>query len=49
MLRNEASGRVLEKIGFSREGVLRQRVHKWGQWEDVAICSMLAETYRCSV
>lgn len=49
MLRNEASGRVLEKIGFSREGVLRQRVYKWGQWEDVAICSMLAGTYRCSV
>jgi RimJ/RimL family protein N-acetyltransferase len=41
MLRNPASGRVLERLGFRREGVLRQRVRKWGAFEDVAALAML--------
>ncbi|MGB3544634.1 GNAT family N-acetyltransferase [Rubrivirga sp.] len=40
--RNPASGRVLEKNGFSLEVVLRQRVRKWGRFEDVALWSRLA-------
>ena len=46
MLRNPASGRVLEKAGFRREGVLRQRVRKWGRYEDVALCALLADDWR---
>lgn len=41
MLRNPASARILEKIGMRREGVLRQRVRKWGAFEDVALLAML--------
>lgn len=41
MLRNPASGRVLERLGFRREGVLRQRVRKWDIFEDVAVYGLL--------
>ncbi|MGI9175733.1 MAG: GNAT family N-acetyltransferase [Rhodothermales bacterium] len=43
MMRNPASGRVLEKNGFRREGILRQRVRKWGVFEDVALWAILRE------
>ncbi len=46
MLRNPASGRVLEKIGMKREGVLRERVRKWGVFEDVAVLSVLRKEWR---
>ncbi|GAB4379585.1 MAG: GNAT family protein [Elainellaceae cyanobacterium] len=41
MLRNPGSGKVLQKNGFVREGVLRQRVCKWGVFEDVALWAIL--------
>jgi [ribosomal protein S5]-alanine N-acetyltransferase len=41
MARNPASGRVLERVGMEREGVLRQRVRKWGKFEDVVIYALL--------
>ncbi len=41
MLRNPASGRVLEKNGFRQEGLLRERVKKWGTFEDVALWAIL--------
>lgn len=41
MVRNPASGRVLEQLGFSREGVLAERVYKWDRFEDVAIYGLL--------
>lgn len=41
LLRNPASGRILQKIGMRREGVLRQRVRKWGVFEDVALMAIL--------
>jgi [ribosomal protein S5]-alanine N-acetyltransferase len=41
MLRNHASGVVLGRIGMRREGVLRQRVKKWGIYEDVALWAIL--------
>lgn len=34
MPRNEASGRVLEKLGFEREGYAKQYLKIAGQWED---------------
>jgi len=46
MTRNPASGRVLERNGFQREGVLRQRVRKWGSYEDVALWALLREDWR---
>ena len=41
LARNPASGRVLERAGFQREGLLRQRVMKWGRFEDVVLLSIL--------
>jgi ribosomal-protein-alanine N-acetyltransferase len=41
-LRNPASGRVLEKIGMRREGVLRGYFTRWGVAEDSAMHGILA-------
>jgi [ribosomal protein S5]-alanine N-acetyltransferase len=41
MARNPASGRVLHALGMQREGVLRQRVRKWGKYEDVVLYAIL--------
>jgi RimJ/RimL family protein N-acetyltransferase len=41
MVRNPASGRVLKKVGMTAEGLLRQRVRKWGVFEDVVILAIL--------
>src|SRR5262249_54276238 len=38
---NDASERVLQKLGFTREGVLRSLVFRRGQWWDIAMYSML--------
>ncbi len=46
MVRNPASGRVLEKAGFRREGLLRQRVRKWGVYEDVVLLALLRADQR---
>ncbi len=43
MARNPASGRVLAKLGFHQEGCLRQRVRKWGAYEDVLLWSRLRQ------
>jgi RimJ/RimL family protein N-acetyltransferase len=41
MLRNAASGRVLQAVGMRQEAVLRQRVQKWGVHEDVVLYAAL--------
>lgn len=41
MVRNPASGRLLARIGFHHEGRLRQRVQKWGKFEDVELWAIL--------
>jgi ribosomal-protein-alanine N-acetyltransferase len=41
MARNPASGKVLQKLGMQREGVLRQRVRKWERFEDVMAYAVL--------
>lgn len=38
---NDASERVVAKLGFVREGVLRKSVFRRGQWWDIAMWSML--------
>jgi [ribosomal protein S5]-alanine N-acetyltransferase len=46
MVRNPASGRVLAKVGMKPEGVLRQRVRKWGVFEDVVLLAALRSEWR---
>jgi RimJ/RimL family protein N-acetyltransferase len=41
MVRNRASAKVLTRLGFHHEGCLRQRVRKWGIFEDVDAWSLL--------
>jgi RimJ/RimL family protein N-acetyltransferase len=43
LARHTASGTVLRKLGMQREGVLRQRVPKWGHFEDAVLYAILAE------
>jgi RimJ/RimL family protein N-acetyltransferase len=42
LVRNPASGRVLQKIGMLPEGVRRHAMRKWGVFEDLAQCAILA-------
>ena len=44
--RNPASGRVMEKLGMVREGLLRQHVKKWGQYEDIVEYGLLKHDSR---
>jgi RimJ/RimL family protein N-acetyltransferase len=43
--RNPASGRVMEKLGMRREGVLRQDIKKWGKFEDRMVYGLLREDF----
>ncbi|HMU60460.1 MAG TPA: GNAT family N-acetyltransferase, partial [Gemmatimonadales bacterium] len=42
MARNPASGRVMQKLGMQREGVLRGHILKWGVFEDLVVYAVLA-------
>lgn len=48
MVRNPASGRVLSRIGMKQEGLLRQRVRKWGVFEDVVLMALLRQDWPAS-
>jgi [ribosomal protein S5]-alanine N-acetyltransferase len=37
---------VLRAVGMQREGVLRQRVQKWGVYEDVVLYAVLRDEWR---
>jgi len=43
---NKASQRVLEKVGFKREGVLRKLTFLRGAWTDFCIYSILREEWK---
>jgi ribosomal-protein-alanine N-acetyltransferase len=43
MARNPAAGKVLEASGMRREGLLRQRVRKWGVYEDVVVYATIRD------
>ena len=45
MLRNPASGRVMNKVGMRYEGTLRQHMVKDGQLEDVALYAVIYDDY----
>lgn len=44
-LDNPASGRVMEKAGMQKEGVLRGRLYNKGRYVDVALYAILREDY----
>lgn len=46
MVRNPASGRVMQKVGMKPEGVQRQQILKLGRFEDVASYGLLRSEYR---
>lgn len=46
LLRNPASGRVMQKLGMRPEGVLRGAARKWGRFEDLALYAVLAPEWR---
>jgi RimJ/RimL family protein N-acetyltransferase len=44
--RNTASGRVLQKIGMTYEGSLREHARKWDRYEDIEKYGMLRSEYQ---
>lgn len=44
---NDASERVLQKLGFTKEGVLRRSLLRRAQWWDLAIHSLLRSEWDC--
>lgn len=47
-VRNPASGRVMQKVGMTREGRLRQFAKKWDAYEDVDLYAILRSDHRPS-
>ena len=45
-LTNPSSGRVMEKCGMRKEGVLRQRLYNKGKYVDVALYAILRCDWR---
>lgn len=45
LTRNPASGRVMQKLGMTYEGCLRQHVNKWEVFEDVVVYGILRSEY----
>jgi RimJ/RimL family protein N-acetyltransferase len=46
--RNASSLRLLDRLGFAREGLLRERWHVAGETQDSVICGLLARDYAAS-
>lgn len=42
---NPASGRVLDKVGFQREGLLRRAIHIDGRWQDHVSVALTDDMY----
>ena len=45
-IKNKQSQRVLEKVGFKREGIMRKRYFVRGEWTDVVLFSILREEWK---
>jgi RimJ/RimL family protein N-acetyltransferase len=43
--RNPASGRVMEKLGITREGLLRQHAKKWDKYEDLVVYGLVRQDW----
>lgn len=46
LLRNPASGRVMQKLGMTREGLRREHAKKWGKYEDLVDYGILQREWR---
>ena len=46
LVRNPASGRVMQKLGMRQEGIERDAVIKWGRHESIALYSILEPEWR---
>ena len=46
LVRNPASGKVMQKIGMKYEGCQRQQIKKWDKFEDIAIYGILSGEYK---
>jgi ribosomal-protein-alanine N-acetyltransferase len=46
--RNPASGRVMQKLGMTHEGCLRQHILKWDVFEDLEMYGLLASKWAAS-
>jgi RimJ/RimL family protein N-acetyltransferase len=46
LVKNVASQRVLERVGFKKEGIMRRCFHIRGEWSDFAIFSILREEWK---
>ena len=44
--RNEASQKVLEKVGFKKEGTIRKNFFMRGEWRDAYVYSILREEWK---
>ena len=42
LVRNPASGRVMQKLGMTKEGVLREHTCRWGKYEDLVMYGILS-------
>jgi len=45
-IKNIASQRVLEKVGFKKEGIIRKRFYIRGEWNDQVLYSILKEEWK---
>ena len=45
IIRSPVSGKVMEKIGMKKEGVLREHVIKWDKYEDVVSYGILRKEW----
>jgi len=45
-LRNAASQKVLEKVGFRKEGISRKSIFNRGEWRDAYLYSILREEWK---
>lgn len=43
MSKNQASGKVMQKVGLEYEGTLKQDILRWGKYEDVDVFGLLKE------
>jgi ribosomal-protein-alanine N-acetyltransferase len=46
LVRNPASGRVMQKVGMRHEARLRHHIQKWGRFEDIDLYGILVEEWR---
>ncbi|MWV42743.1 GNAT family N-acetyltransferase [Paenibacillus sp. HJL G12] len=46
--KNPASGKVMEKLGMKYEGLLRQHIRKWDQFEDLVHYGLLKDEFLLS-